>query len=69
MTRLLRLVIGCYRRFVSPLLPRACRFDPTCSAYCLEAVEKYGPWKGLYLGARRLLRCHPWHPGGCDLVP
>jgi putative membrane protein insertion efficiency factor len=62
--RLLRL----YKLLVSPLLPSACRFHPTCSEYMLEAVEKHGVLRGLWLGARRLLRCHPFHQGGFDPV-
>lgn len=58
-----------YRRFLSPLLAPRCRFYPTCSAYALEAVTKYGVVKGLFLSFRRLLRCHPLHPGGYDPVP
>jgi len=57
-----------YKRFLSPLLPSACRFEPTCSEYMLEAVEKYGAWRGISLGLRRLLRCHPFHQGGFDPV-
>jgi len=54
---------------VSPLLPSACRFVPTCSEFAREAVLKYGLARGLGLTARRLLRCHPFHPGGFDPVP
>ena len=50
-----------YRRYLSPLHPPCCRFIPTCSAYALEAVEKYGAWKGGLLALRRLLKCHPFH--------
>jgi putative membrane protein insertion efficiency factor len=53
---------------LSPLLPSACRFHPTCSDYMREAVERYGAWRGLLLGVKRLLKCHPLHPGGFDPV-
>jgi len=58
-----------YKLKISPVLPPACRFTPTCSEYMLEAIEKYGFLKGTYLGTRRLLRCHPFHKGGYDPVP
>ena len=61
--------IRAYRRFVSPLLPHACRFYPSCSQYALEAVEKHGALRGGWLAARRLLKCQPFHPGGYDPVP
>jgi putative membrane protein insertion efficiency factor len=57
-----------YKHFVSPLLPSACRFSPTCSEYMMEAVDKYGVLQGVWLGLRRLLRCHPLHAGGFDPV-
>jgi putative membrane protein insertion efficiency factor len=57
-----------YRRFVSPMLPPSCRFTPSCSLYTLQAVEKYGLLKGILMGARRLLRCHPFSKGGFDPV-
>ncbi len=57
-----------YKRFISPFLPSACRFEPTCSMYMLEAVEKYGVLRGVGMGLRRLLRCHPFHAGGFDPV-
>ena len=58
-----------YKRFVSPLLPPACRFAPTCSEYAGEAIEKHGILRGGTLAVRRLVRCGPWHPGGYDPVP
>jgi putative membrane protein insertion efficiency factor len=57
-----------YRLLISPLLPPSCRFTPTCSEYAIQAIEKYGALRGVYLGARRLLRCHPFHAGGYDPV-
>lgn len=62
-------LIKFYRIFLSPLKPSTCRFQPTCSAYALEAVQKYGPFKGSYLAIKRILKCHPFHPGGYDEVP
>jgi uncharacterized protein len=58
-----------YQRFVSPLLGPRCRFYPSCSAYALEAVQVHGALRGSWLAARRLSRCHPFHPGGLDPVP
>ncbi len=58
-----------YKAAISPLLPPACRFYPTCSEYALEAVTRYGALRGSWLATRRLLRCHPFHPGGFDPVP
>jgi putative membrane protein insertion efficiency factor len=58
-----------YRTFVSPALPPACRYHPSCSRYAAEAIAVHGPIRGTWLAARRLLRCHPWSPGGPDPVP
>ena len=62
-------LIQFYQKCISPCLPRSCRFAPTCSAYCYEAIERYGAIKGGWLGIKRILKCHPWHPGGYDPVP
>jgi putative membrane protein insertion efficiency factor len=66
MKQIMILLIRGYQKFISPLLPRTCRFYPTCSAYFIQALEKYGFFKGSYLGIRRILRCHPFNPGGYD---
>lgn len=62
-------LIRFYQRALSPLLPPACRFQPTCSAYAIEAYEKHGTLRGTWLTVRRIGRCHPFHPGGWDPVP
>ncbi|NET30994.1 MAG: membrane protein insertion efficiency factor YidD [Cyanothece sp. SIO1E1] len=62
-------LIRAYRILISPLLLPTCRFQPTCSQYALEAIERFGPWRGSWLALRRVSRCHPWHPGGYDPVP
>lgn len=62
-------LIGCiwvYQRTLSPLLGNVCRFHPSCSRYMVEALQKYGLVRGLWKGTRRILRCHPWNPGGYD---
>lgn len=66
---LLLFPIRIYRRYISPLTPPSCRFTPTCSQYAMEAIQKHGPVKGLYLAIRRILRCHPWGGSGYDPVP
>jgi hypothetical protein len=57
-----------YKLLISPLLPSACRFHPTCSEYMAEAVRQHGLWRGVWMGIRRLTRCHPFHAGGFDPV-
>lgn len=59
-------LINFYQKFISPLKPPTCRFYPTCSQYSKEAFEKYGVFKGGYMSFRRILKCHPFHPGGYD---
>jgi putative membrane protein insertion efficiency factor len=65
----LRGLISAYQSLISPLSPPSCRFDPTCSEYARQALGKHGPLKGGWLALKRLLKCHPWHPGGPDPVP
>jgi uncharacterized protein len=62
-------LIRVYKKIFSPFLGRHCRFWPTCSDYTAQAIEKYGAAKGLWLGAKRLFKCHPFHAGGVDPVP
>lgn len=68
MNKLIILLIKFYRLFISPLKPPTCRFVPTCSEYSIVAFEKYGVIKGLSLTVKRILKCHPFHPGGYDPV-
>ena len=58
-----------YQLFISPFLPPSCRFHPTCSHFAIEALNKHCVLRGVWLAIRRILRCHPWHPGGHDPVP
>ncbi len=60
--------IDLYRAAISPFLPPSCRFTPTCSCYAREVVERHGAWRGLVLAIKRILKCHPFHPGGYDPV-
>jgi uncharacterized protein len=69
MNALLRALVRAYRYFVSPMLPPACRFHPSCSAYAEEALREHGALRGGFLAVRRVCRCGPWHPGGVDPVP
>ena len=62
-------VLRGYKRIISPLLPQACRFEPTCSEYAMDAVELYGPLRGAWMTLRRVARCHPFSRGGFDPVP
>lgn len=67
--RALRLGVMAYRLTLKPWLGNACRFEPSCSQYALDALDQHGAWAGACLTAGRLLRCHPWCSGGCDPVP
>lgn len=58
-----------YQLVISPFVPPSCRFHPTCSHYAVEALQRHGAAKGLWLAVKRIARCHPWHPGGHDPVP
>jgi uncharacterized protein len=68
MKLILLTIIGMYKRILSPLLPKACRFEPSCSVYAMESINKHGSIKGSYLSVIRLLKCQPLHPGGYDPV-
>jgi len=61
-------IITLYKKIISPFLPRTCRFYPTCSQYMIQAIEKYGLMKGMLKGCGRIIRCHPFNPGGYDPV-
>ena len=65
----LRFLVRAYRYALSPMLPPACRFHPSCSEYAEQALERHGALRGSWLAARRVCRCGPWHDGGCDPVP
>lgn len=67
--RALVLAIRGYQKVISPALPPSCRFYPSCSQYAIEAIARHGALRGSWLAARRLARCHPFHPGGVDPVP
>jgi len=69
MKRVLIAIVVFYRKRISPMFKPNCRFMPTCSAYALEALEKYGAGKGSWLAFRRIIKCHPFHEGGYDPVP
>lgn len=67
--KLFILIIRFYQKFISPLTPPTCRFYPTCSHYGLESIQRFGAIKGGFLTAKRICKCHPFHPGGYDPVP
>jgi uncharacterized protein len=69
LSKILILPIKIYQKIISPLLPPKCRYQPTCSTYMIQALDEWGPFKGLYLGIRRIGRCHPWGGMGFDPVP
>jgi putative membrane protein insertion efficiency factor len=68
LSRLAILLIRFYQYGISPYFPGACRYSPTCSQYSVDAIRKYGPWKGSWLGLKRISRCHPWGGNGYDPV-
>ena len=69
MKKIILLLIKPYQKYISIFLGKNCRFYPTCSAYTYEAIEKFGIIKGIFLGIKRIIKCHPFHPGGYDPVP
>lgn len=69
MRTVLVLCVRAYQVVLSPLLPAACRYQPTCSHYAIEALQKHGAWRGSWLAVKRIARCHPFRPGGFDPVP
>jgi len=69
MKKIILFLIGCYKICLSPFLGNHCRFYPTCSEYTYQAIKRYGLFRGIFLGSKRLMRCHPFHKGGFDPVP
>lgn len=69
LTWLLLIPVSFYKYCISPLTPASCRYVPTCSEYAVQALKKYGPFKGFYLAVKRILRCHPWGGSGYDPLP
>jgi len=67
--KILLFFINLYQNYISPLLAPRCRFYPSCSSYCYEAIERFGVLKGLFLGFKRMIKCHPFHDGGYDPLP
>jgi uncharacterized protein len=68
MQKVLIALLQGYKRFISPFLPSACRYSPTCSEYMMQAIAKHGVARGVWMGTKRLARCHPFHEGGYDPV-
>ncbi len=66
---LILFLLKLYKAYISPILGQNCRFYPSCATYTQEAIKKYGVYKGMLLGSKRILKCHPFHPGGIDYVP
>ncbi|NNM43506.1 MAG: membrane protein insertion efficiency factor YidD [Chlamydiae bacterium] len=69
MKKIFVFIITLYQWLISPLLGNCCRFYPTCSEYCKEAIQKHGILRGMWMGSKRICKCQPWHPGGIDEVP
>ena len=69
LSKILTAIVQFYKKFISPLTPASCRYQPTCSSYMLEAIELHGAVKGFWLGIKRIGRCHPWGGSGYDPVP
>ena len=69
MRKILVIIITIYKKYISPLKPATCRFYPSCSDYAIQAIERFGCTKGVYLAIGRICRCHPFNPGGNDPVP
>ncbi len=69
MSKILIALIVFYQKYISPLKPATCRFYPSCSDYAIQAIQKHGFYKGIFLAIRRILKCHPYHAGGYDPVP
>lgn len=69
MTRILLFLVKAYQYLISPMLGPSCRFTPTCSEYTMQALKKYGAFKGVWMSMKRIGRCHPWHDGGFDPLP
>ncbi len=69
LSNILTAIVQFYKKFISPLTPASCRFQPTCSSYMLEAIELHGAIRGFWLGIKRIAKCHPWGGSGYDPVP